>query len=260
MRTFLVLLLLSNIVYFGWNRGWLRELPASLAAQTVLPPRAGSPPPMPAAEGLTLLSELSEAERVALAAGSGSPAVVPDTAEVSEPAVARVPPVAPADPVSTPWCAELGPLADKEAAAALQPRLEALGLAVVSVGLEVPVSSTFWVYLPAFSDEALAVRTLAELQARGVDSYYMRSGQFAGGISLGVFSRRASAETVRADLQRQGYQPLIGEVFREELRYFLGLRAGSDAIRGAAQWAALQAATAPWTLTENVCESVATDI
>lgn len=247
MRTFIFLLLLTNIAYFGWNQGWLRQPPPR-------PPAAGAAtvpelsPFVPAPQTLTLLSELPESERQARG-------LVPE-AEGAAP-VALGTQASPVVPAPQPWCAELGPIDSADAARALLPRLGGLGVDADLQMREVPVSSTFWVYLPAFVNEAEARRTLAELQERRIDSYYMRSGQFIGGISLGVFSRRASAESVQADVARQGYQARIGEVLREEPRAFLRLQAQDSAMLEQAGWAEFLGSARAWKLTENVCEGVA---
>jgi cell division protein FtsN len=254
MRTFAILLLLTNLVYFGWNQGWLRETQPAR-------PRAVATVQAPAADfgGLQLLSELSDAERQErrLQSQTASAALPAPAAESAAPAAAAA--VAAAAPVAAvkPWCAELGPFETVQAAAPLRTRLEGLGVQVRQQDRELPVASTFWVYLPAFADEAEARRILAELQARKIDSYYMRSGQFSGGISLGVFSRRASAEKVQADMAAKGYRASIGEVQREEPRSYLILRAPDEKLLGQSAWADFRRQAQSWNLTEKSCEGVA---
>lgn len=280
MRTFIVLLVLTNLAYFGWNQGWLRELAAGSPRISVPAPATVAPQPIEQAPaGLTLVSELTESERERLllpaqtsvaetpaaAAPTDLPLFIEETAlgpenveetpqnQIVEEALERLI-QAPAGP---PWCANLGPFAEASQAEALIPSLTALGLRAELHTDTVPVSSTFWVYMPAFATEDEARRMLAELQERNIDSYYMRNGEFPGGISLGVFSRRASAETVRESLAAQGYTAQIGEVFREEPRSSLALRAPDEGVVKAPGWADFMAKNAALTLTENVCESVA---
>jgi cell division protein FtsN len=290
MRTFIILLLLTNLAYFGWNQGWLRE-PAPAAPKTAVPAvSTAAPQPFdPAPRSLTLIAELSEAERAqmrAVAPAAVDPLPVPETGGEQSQAGQQPPLIdegatgtvaAARDPAETeqnqvvaeasqpepevaagpPWCADLGQFTDAALAEALVPALAALGVTAQLRTETVPVSSTFWVYMPAFASEDEARRMLAELQGREIDSYYMRSGQFSGGISLGVFSRRASAETVRAALAAQGYTAQIGEVFREEPRSLLALQAPDAGVVKAAGWADFMAKNPGLQLTENVCESVA---
>lgn len=287
MRTFIILLLLTNVAYFGWNQGWLRE-PTRVAPKITIP-AATTVVPQPfesAPRGLTLISELSEAEREQLLA---SPlAVTAAEAAVAEAEASEGQSVIDIDetvvlpgetediaegvqnqiveegsgsglvtPDGPPWCAELGQFVGAAGAEALIPALLSLGVAAEVQTDKVPVSSTFWVYMPAFASQEEASRMLAELRERKIDSYYMRSGQFPGGISLGVFSRRASAERVLEALAAQGYTTQIGEVFREEPRSLLALRASSAGVVKASGWADFMAKNPGLTLTENVCESVA---
>jgi cell division septation protein DedD len=271
MRTFIILLLLANIAYFGWNQGWLRELPP--AAPKVSVPaqfQSAQSPFEPAARTLTLVAELTESELAALALAA---APAPVTPPVSAPAQANLAPVV-AEPLvepeqnqavalpppavaSPPWCGVLGEFESPEAAAALIPALAALDVEAGVRTKAVPVGSTFWVYMPAFASEAEARDMLRQLQERKIDSYYMRSGQFPGGISLGVFSRRASAESVQATMASQGYRTTIGEVLREEPRSTLVLHAADGSVVKRVGWADFVAKNTTLTVTENVCESVA---
>jgi hypothetical protein len=114
------------------------------------------------------------------------------------------------------WCAASdGVLAPEgvEAFLAVVKRLGGQGSAEI---IEVPVAYTWWVHLPPFSDEAAAKVVLDELQAKKIDSFYMRTGELLGGISLGVFSREESADVARRDLQKKGYKPEIRRVARME--------------------------------------------
>lgn len=257
MRTFIILLLLTNLAYFGWNQGWLRELPppatkTPVPAQPTAMPRPFEPPP----HGLRLISELSESERAQLTRSPLPAAPMPDEPEQNQELGLEVPQPVELGP---PWCATLGEFVQVADADALLPALAALGVTAELRSAAVPVSSMFWVYLPAFASDAETRRVLDELQSKQIDNFYMRDGQFAGGISLGVFSRRASAEAVQQALAPQGYTAQIGEVVREEQRSSLALRAPGTSHLEAPGWADLMAENPGLTLTENVCESVASD-
>ncbi len=285
MRTFMILLLLTNLAYFGWNQGWLRELAPPAPKTSVAAAATAVPRPFEhAPRSLTLVSELPEAERAQLQLAApvdapqapataatatsppaGSPAAQAETVAVAagdlvESEQNQLVEAAPVEEAIVPWCADLGLFAEAGDAEALLPALSALGVNAVLRTESVPVSSTFWVYMPAFASDAEASRMLAELQERRIDSYYMRGGEFPGGISLGVFSRRSSAETVQEALRAQGYATQIGEVFREEPRSALVLNAPDAAVVETPGWADFMAKNAALTLTENVCESVASPI
>ena len=124
---------------------------------------------------------------------------------------------------------------------------------------EEAVSSTWWVHMPAFATEAEAQAMLRELQDRNIDSYYMRTGEMAGGISLGVYSRQESAGIAQRQLAGQGYATSIREVFRMEERPFVRLELPDGAVRESPEWTAFLAAAGPVELTEFACEPIASE-
>lgn len=294
MKTFVLLLLLTNVAYFGWNQGWLRGMPVEpvevgAAVEPALPPFQQAPAtltllaelPEPAQPGTeaemdTAIDVFAAAQPVAETGGvirrgiggaattdlpvnteAGSNSQAGSNAEIA-PATIPEPPVAAVIPVApTPWCGELSLITEESAAKALIPDLSAMGFAVELQSGRVQVSSTYWVYMPAFASQAEAFRQLEELQGRKIDSYYMRSGNWAGGISLGVFSREESAKVAQANLALQGYQAQIGEVFREEPRFRLVLTTPDDSILDGPEWQGFRTRNNALQLSENVCEVVA---
>jgi len=120
-----------------------------------------------------------------------------------------------------------------------------------------PVASTWWVHIPPFASEELAQRTLQELQGKSIDSYYMRSGELAGGISLGVFSRQESALVAQTGLERRGYRTEIREIFRMENRYRARIAASEDTLLAAPRVRLFLGANTALEVSQIVCESVA---
>ncbi len=131
-----------------------------------------------------------------------------------------------AEPVATPietavfesWCAVTGVLDRMEVAERLLSDWKNVGGVGEIVSDKEAVSSTWWVHLPPFPDEAAARLVLTELQRKKIDSYYMRTGELVGGISLGVFSREESARQVQAELREKGYLAEVREIERMEDR------------------------------------------
>lgn len=301
MRTFVILLVVANLVYFGWTQGWLRDVPPEAAPEPV----DGLPSFEPAERELTLLEELpgfeptedqvapdplSEgAEPLAPELAEGAEALDADTlaegtdtldsdplAEQSDPLIANgetLPdsPLANAgDTLEGPrWCAELGVFASAEPAEALLPELLLLGIdADLATGRR-PAGTTFWVHSPPFASEEAALSRLAELQEQNIDSFYMRDGDLAGRISLGVFSREESAQRVQSSLAEQDVAAEVSQVPRVTDRYWLELEAPSAAVLESPDWRALvgrlgveeapasEASTDAPRLTEKVCNPVA---
>ncbi len=63
----------------------------------------------------------------------------------------------------------------------------------------------YWVFIPPFSTEAEAVSALRRLQENSKDSYLVTEGEFENAISLGVFRVVSSAEMIRKEIVRLGF-------------------------------------------------------
>ena len=127
------------------------------------------------------------------------------------------------------WCGESEPVGLSPQVEKAEEQWKQLGGTVQVFSTTEQVSSTWWVYLPNVGGEENAKALLTELQSKKIDSYFMRSGDLAGGISLGVFSRQPSALGVQSDLLKKGYKAEVKQVPRMEPRAKLVLRVeGAD--------------------------------
>lgn len=170
MRTFVILLLLANLAFLGWNLAF-REQSA--------PPVVRSPA-RPAGQTLQLLSELPAPETpVSVAPGTCiSLGVFANTAE-----------------------------SDFFVSALLQRGLQARAELVPS-----GETATFRVYMPPFSSDTAARQSLEALQAAGIDSFIVGSGELAGAISIGLFTREDLALAQQERLAGQGFATSIQEI------------------------------------------------
>ncbi len=277
MRVFLILLIAANLGYLAWWQGWIVERPVPVSDQ-----RPGF---QPAGQRLILLSELPE-QRLALmdslarareARGQAQAelrqlqgevrAVAGEidenqqqlaqdqarSAEVQQALLATLD----AAESTVPWCAEAGVFADRPAAQAFLDSAAALGLSGVIEARQEPVASTWWVHMPPFATEAEAMARLQELQAKNIDSYYMRTGEMAGGISLGVYSREESARIGQQQLAGKGYETSIREVFRMGERFYVQLRMPDASLREAPEWTGFLSAAGGIEVLENACQTIA---
>jgi cell division septation protein DedD len=252
MKTFLVLILLANLAFFAWREGYTGDLLPQPAVYTEIP---AVPAFEQAEHRLLLLQELPGAGDQSVAVATTPPE---GTVEPEDEASLPTPPLETGEPVqSMPWCGELTGFAGNEAVSAFLAALPADQVSASVESREMPVSSTWWVHMPAFESETVALRMLEELQDNNIDSYYMRSGDLKGGISLGVFSRRESALTAQAQLARRGYATSIAEVFRMEERPVLKLRIADAGFLESIQWQDLLAGQDGPVLAENACEIIA---
>jgi hypothetical protein len=155
----------------------------------------------------------------------------------------------------TPWCANSEGALSAADLAKLVNDVQGLGGSVEVMMREVPVSYVWWVYLGGFESEAAASQTLKELQAKKIDSFYMRTGELAGGISLGVFSKETSARTHSADIQKKGgYQPQIGKVARTQQQNVVEIHLPDAALQGMPQWQQMLAKLPKVKLQEIACK------
>jgi hypothetical protein len=288
VRTFLVLMVLVNLAYFGWTQGWIVERPAAVTAADpgfqAAPQTLVRLDEVPRTQ-LALMDLLSEAqvsrsaaldqlqqlqssiEEVASDIDENQQNLQQSRAETQqvqgqliEALDAAISELSVEEGAAVlPWCATAGVFPDLGAANGYRSDLARLGVTAVIETRQEPASSTWWVYMPAFNSEAAASAMLGELQAGGVDSYYMRTGEgdMAGGISLGVYSRRDSALIAQQQLADRGYPTSIREVERLGERHYVVLRMSDAAQREGLEWAGFIAANPGLEVTENACEMIA---
>jgi hypothetical protein len=79
----------------------------------------------------------------------------------------------------------------------------------------------FWVYLAPLASRQASLRQLKELQARKIDSFIISEGDLVNGISLGIFPRNDSAQSVMQRLREAGYEPLLRELARAHRNYWV---------------------------------------
>lgn len=184
MRWLFLLLLVLNLFYYVWH-----QQQAPMRAKEVAP--------------LALLSR-----------GEGDIRLLSE----SQPPLPREQPRASAEESV---CLFLGSFEQKTAAAVLEQRLISLDIRSSVQAVDAAAGVDYWVYLPPLSSRQASLRQLKELQARKIDSYIIAEGDLANGISLGIFPRRDSAQSVVERLRGAGYEPLLKELSRAERSYWV---------------------------------------
>lgn len=111
-------------------------------------------------------------------------------------------------------CLFLGTFDEQAQAEQVEQRLLSLDIRSQMQVVESAGAVDYWVYLPPLASRQASLRQLRELQARKIDSYIISQGDLANGISLGIFPRHDSADSVITRLRRAGYEPLLRELPR----------------------------------------------
>ncbi|MCL6417801.1 SPOR domain-containing protein [Aestuariirhabdus sp. Z084] len=190
MRWILLILLLANGVFFSYQWYLNSRVVDYQPDKPVLSQSAG--------EQLLLLSEERQLQRK------------PRQKELSKPEDSSV--------VSSKMCVYLGPFQAKESAEALHQRLLALSVQGRVDPVKVAGEPDYWVYMKPLISREEALRQLKELQRQKIDSFVVTQGEMKNGISLGLFTKKASADRVLARMNKSGYDAEVKliERFRDE--------------------------------------------
>lgn len=118
-------------------------------------------------------------------------------------------------------CLFLGSFEQKADASAVEQRLLSLDIQSRVQSMDAAAGVDYWVYLPPLASRQASLRQLRELQARKIDSYIITQGDLANGISLGIFPRNDSAQSVMQRLRDAGYEPSLRELTRAHRSFWV---------------------------------------
>jgi len=220
MRYIVVTLMLMNVSYFGYHY-W-----RSLEAWPVIATLSNVAPGLPGVEQIRLLKEVqgdagrdrqlsrvinnplqqSATESNAGVSGGADLAASADLAgkaDIGPPASDEA------------FCQAFGPLNDLFAGQALVEKLKLYDMQTTLKALDkIAGGSDYRVLLPPAKSPQDAFRKLRELKSSDIDSYVITQGPDELGISLGLFSTLAAAESASADLAADGYATQVREIPR----------------------------------------------
>jgi len=143
--------------------------------------------------------------------------LVSEAAESSQLSVSAVA----VDSEQTSTCLFLGGFEDEGVARAVEQRLLSTDIKAEVEVADAASGLDFWVYLAPLASRQASLRQLKELQARKIDSYIISQGDLVNGISLGIFPRNDSAQSVMQRLREAGYEPLLRELARAHRNYWV---------------------------------------
>ncbi|GLK89848.1 SPOR domain-containing protein [Pseudomonas turukhanskensis] len=118
-------------------------------------------------------------------------------------------------------CMFLGGFDQEDSAKLVEQRLITLDIQSQVRVVDAPAGLDYWVYLPPLASRQASLRQLKELQARKIDSYIITQGDLSNGISLGMFPRSESAESVMQRLREVGYEPQMRELPRAHRNFWV---------------------------------------
>ena len=111
--------------------------------------------------------------------------------------------------LSADLCITAGPFTDQSAAEKLQTWLTTRAVRILMETKAVRTRQLYWIYLEPVDDEQ-AQQQLQDLQNKGVQDYLLiRRGGLTNAISLGLFSSLEAVNNRLAEMERQGYTPVV---------------------------------------------------
>ncbi len=177
MRALLLFLLLLNLVFFAYQRGWLGEWSTAGREPTRIAQQIEP-------QSIRLLTDADLRRLRERGGGTGAAAPGDETAVA---------------------CVEFGDFA-ADVAPRVQQRLDAFELGARLTATDVSVPGWYMVYLPPLATREEAVRAAEDLRSRGVRDLLVIDdpGPLRNGISLGQFKDQDLALRHQADLERRG--------------------------------------------------------
>lgn len=154
-------------------------------------------------------------------------------------------------------CEILGPFDGEPSAQEMVERLRALDVHSEVRTLQLPAGPGYWVYLEPEPNRKAALRKLAELQSRGVDSYVIPKGEIENGISLGMFSKKSLADSRMAEAERMGLSPRMQTIERTYREVWVMLNHQEDEKMSEISWSRVLEDKKMLQRRENFCLDVA---
>lgn len=199
-------------------------------------------------EGVSSLVYLSEAEGVPIPAGRDRP--------ISEiPVMSNTPPAV--EEGRPDICEIVGPFDGEGAAVEMVERLKALDVHSEVRSLQLPAGPGYWVYLEPEPNRKSALRKLAELQSRGVDSYVIPKGELENGVSLGMFSKKTLADARMTEAESMGLAPRMQTIERTYREVWVMLNHQEDEKMSEISWSRVLDEKKVLQRRENFCLGVA---
>jgi len=219
MRWFVLVLLILNVLYLGWEID--RDTKMTFSSHS---PALKAPP---GTRQLQKLDELTEEPELRSNASriEFDQSLLPDEVEneliaelderniSAEDLVTQLPGLDIHQPAGQPGevsCFSFGPIPDQANALALNDWFASRG---VGVRLTDKISDTkkiFWIYLAPQDGRTRAMQVIRDLKDRGIKDYRLiNKGELNNAISLGLFSSQLRVNQRLRELRSEGYKPVV---------------------------------------------------
>lgn len=245
MRWIFISLLVFNAAAFCW--GWFFESPSATTETQSAKPFAYKH-----VQSLQLLSELPPASVAGVDAETADQSAKINAVSGSS----RQPPI---KKNNKPLCALVGPFKDREGAAEFQQRLSAMDIRSNVKDVELPAGLRYQIYLPPEVSQKAALRKLAELQAKKIDSYVIPKGDLENGISLGLYSQKDLADQRLGEVQAIGLPAAIKVIERTYWEIWVMLEEGEGEKMSELAWSRVMDGINSIEKRQNFCLPVASD-
>jgi cell division septation protein DedD len=182
--------------------------------------------------------------------GSVSAPRVPESSRKPKPAP-------PPGPVGRSLCVMAGAFKDTADAQQFMDRLAVLDVEAFIHPVDLSAGEGYWVFLEPFANREVARRRLAELQARGIDSYIIPKGELENGISLGVFTRLDLAQARLNEVRKLDTSAKMQPIERSYREIWVMLGEGEEHKLAEAVWLDLLRENLSLQQRQNFCSAVA---
>ncbi len=144
--------------------------------------------------------------------------------QAAAPELPDLTPPKPPKPATRTYCYRIGPIHNRRDLATVRARLRrTMGDDGRTESQKVPVISGYWVFIPP-QELSQAEATARQLRRRGIqDLYVLREGDYKGAVSLGLYSRRVTAEKRQRQLAKRGIETRLEPRYKPGHRYWIEL-------------------------------------
>lgn len=154
-------------------------------------------------------------------------------------------------------CEIVGPFSGREASETFTERLASIEVASAVKEIRLPAGKGYRLYLEPAANRRVALRKLADLQARNVDSFVIPKGELENGISLGMFSQENLATARFEELKGMGLTPILETFDRTYREIWVMLEHGEEQQMSDISWVRVMKGFNKLERRQNFCLDVA---